>query len=478
MKLQLRPYQQNIVDQIRQAFRGGYRAPLLQAPTGSGKTVIFSYIAENAHAKGNRVLILVHRRELLYQASEHLQEIGVRHGLIQAGCTMTGEAIQIASVQTLIKRLDRANPPNLIICDEGHHLQRGNSWGRVVENFPDSYLLSVTATPARLDGGGLGVEHNGFNDILINGPSVRSLIDNNFLSPFKVYAPPSNIDFRGIKTQGGDYMKSALASVMDKPKITGNAVEHYKRLCPGAPAIAFCCSVKHAEHVAAEFEANGVPALSVDGKLDIRTRKYRLDCLRDGRIKVLTSCDIVSEGFDLPKVTAGILLRRTQSLGLYLQMVGRCARPFPGKSNAIILDHVNNSLIHDMPDADRVWTLEGAPKKEKRGEVVRSVRQCQNCYCVYSAILPVCPECGSAREIKDRQYEVIEGQLEERKALEAREQRARAFEVAQANSLDDLLEIAKRRGYNRGWAYHKFKARQRKRLKAAFSEGAQTRIDF
>jgi superfamily II DNA or RNA helicase len=266
--------------------------------------------------------------------------------------------VQVASVQTLARRLGKTRiNPALIIIDEAHHACAG-SWRNILSAFPRARLLGVTATPCRLDGQGLGKSSGGYFDRLIQGPSVRELINAGHLAQPIVYAPPVGADFSGVHVRMGDYVAEEQAAALDKPTITGCAIDHYRRICPGVPAIAFCASVKHAEHVAEQFDAAGFPAVSLDGTLDSKTRKHRIAALANGQIKILTSCEIISEGTDIPVVTACIMLRRTMSTGLYLQQAGRCLRPHPQKTNSIILDHVGNVFQHGFPDDDREWALD------------------------------------------------------------------------------------------------------------------------
>ena len=362
MKLTLRDYQDSAVAAVRSAYASGLRAPLLTLPTGGGKTVVFSYIAEQAGAKGNRVLILVHRRELLRQTSRTLDDFGVCHGMISAGMTtFIGHPVQVASVQTLVRRMDRLRwDPDLIIVDEAHHATGKTTWGKVLAHYTGAKILGVTATPQRLDGQGLGISAGGMFDRLITGPTVAQLTAAGHLSPAVVFAPRQRVDLSGVHTRMGDFAQGELADAMDKPTITGDAVAHYRAHCPGEPAIAFCASVAHAEHVAETFQAAGYRAASIDGGMDSATRAQHIEDLGSGRLQVLTSCEIVSEGTDIPVVAAAILLRPTQSLGLYLQQVGRVLRPAPGKTHCIaegqlVLTDTGLVPIEDVTTSMRVW---------------------------------------------------------------------------------------------------------------------------
>ncbi len=465
--LKLRDYQTDAVNNIRQSYIRGFKAPLLVIPTGGGKTVIFSYIAATTASRGKRVLILVHRVELLRQTSAALQKSGVHHGLINPKYTPDLFApVQVASVQTLIKRLDKIKPPDLIVIDEAHHALAG-TWKKIIEHFPNAHILGVTATPCRGDGTGLGIESGGVFDDLVMGPQVQELIQRGFLVEPLIYGVDSGskIDLSGIHTKMGDYDQGELAKLMDKPKITGDAVAHYKKLCSGVPAVVFCVSVAHAQHVAEEFRAAGYRAYHADGSLDDDIRKRILNGLGNGTVDVVTSCDLISEGTDIPAIGCAILLRPTQSLGLYLQQVGRALRPCEGKDKAIILDHVGNVLTHGFPDEVREWTLQGDPKRKKskkKEDKTVQVKQCEKCYAIHQPA-PSCPVCGHVYVVKDMAPKQVDGELKQLRPEDvAHRKRAQVVEQAKAQTLEELLEIARARGYKDGWAQHIYNSRLKK----------------
>lgn len=468
--LTLRPYQQQAVDGIRDSFKRGNKAPLLVLPTGGGKTIVFTYIASNASARGKRVLVLVHRIELMRQTSEKLHTFGVDHGLINPLFTPTyWKPVQVASVQTLVNRLNKlaSAPPDLIIVDEAHHAT-ASTWRKIIAAYPNALVLGVTATPCRGDGSGLGADSDGLFDDLIVGPQIADLIGEGFLVQPKVYAPLERIDLSGLRTRMGDYVKDDLEKAVDKPKITGKAVDHYAKLCPGAPAVAFCVSIKHAEHVAEEFKAAGFRAVALDGSHDDDYRKRILRGLATGEVQVVTSCDLISEGTDIPAIGAAILLRPTQSLGLYLQQVGRALRPCEGKDRAVILDHVGNVLQHGMPDDHRAWSLDGTEKR-KRGEKTEPtirVNQCEQCFAVHPPA-PACPHCGHVRHVEDRAPQEVDGELKEVSAEQAALiRRQRQVEVAKARTREELEAIARARGYKPGWVQHVLRERERRETHA------------
>lgn len=467
MKLSLRDYQINAIEAARAAYRQGARAVLLTAPTGAGKTVMFSHITESAAARGREVVILVHRAELLRQTSRALDELGVEHSLIAArGVYDPSCRVHVASAQTLVRRVSRMHRlnPGLIVIDEAHHACVGNTWGKILSHYPEAHILGVTATPERLDGKGLGAHAKGYFEALVEGPSTADLIARGYLSPIEYYAP-SELDLSGVRTVAGDYDKHAVGELFSErsstaARIHGDVVRHYRSQLNGSPAIAFCVSVDHARMVAATFRGAGYAAESIDGTLDDTVRADRIRALGDGRLNVLTSCEIVSEGTDIPVVSGAILLRPTQSLVMFLQQVGRALRIYPGKARAVILDHVGNVHRHGLPTEEREWSLDGkeARKGKATGEVVR-VKQCPECYHCHDPA-PTCPKCGHVYETAGREVEEVDGELEQITAEMLKRDRRRM--VARAKTLEELQEVGRRLGHKPGWAWYVWQARNSK----------------
>lgn len=460
--IQLRPYQTQLVQAIRAAYAHSCRAPLLVLPTGGGKTVLFSYVTANAAARGRIVYLLAHRAELVRQIAMTLAKFGCYHDIIAPepirrqttadefrafGRSFVSRlspgrgGAAVASVQTLVRRLEKPGlpDPDIIVVDEAHHLTRESTWGRVVGHWPRAKIIAVTATPIRLDGCGLGRHAGGFADDIILGPSVRELIDAGMLSPFRVFAPPVALDLHGVRTRAGDYARDQLARAVNVPQITGDVVGHYQRLAAGKRAVVFCVSVSHAAHVAAAFRDAGISSASLDGTMDAGTRVRLVDDFSSGRIMVLTSCDIISEGFDLPAIEVAILLRPTQSLGLYLQQVGRALRTHPGKTEALILDHVGAVMTHGMPDEDREWTLDGCEKRERADNDNERITTCKKCFAVHRPA-PACPVCGHVEPVRERTPQEVDGELVEvdTAAIDAARRQKRALQ-AQSRTVEELV---------------------------------------
>lgn len=452
--MELRPYQDRLANDIRSAFSLGARRPLAVSPTGSGKTVLFSYITSQVLKRGSRVMIVAHRREILDQISATLKRVSVPHGFIQAGKPMSKQAAMVASIQTLGRRLDEVAPPDLVIIDEAHHAV-SKTYIEVFARWPDAKFIGVTATPERLDGKGLG----SMFDRMVMGPSVQWLIDNGFLARPVYYAPRETPDLSHVHKVAGDFDRAETEEIIDTPRITGDAVTHYRRFCGGQRAVAFCISVAHAQHVAEQFCAAGVPAASIDGSLDPDVRRQRVSDLTAGKILVLTSCELISEGFDLPAVNAAILLRPTHSLSMHLQQLGRALRPFPGKTHATILDHVGNCLRHGLAEQERAWDLEGREKRAKKSTPVET-KQCSKCFAIFTGT--VCPQCGHQREVTSREVEEVDGELQRLSIEDIAAKREARREEGKCRSLEDFKALARERGYKPGWAYFRWQARQRK----------------
>lgn len=453
------------MDRLRAAYREGKRAPLFVLPTGGGKTFTFAYMSKGAAALGNRVLILVHRQELLKQASRSLSSLGLHHGLIAPGFHGERDQVAVASVQTLDRRLKKtAVDFDFVIIDEAHHVAAG-TWARVLAHFSKAQLLGVTATPIRLDGRGLGVQSGGIFDALVSGPSISALIKEGFLVPPVVYAYPHALDLTGVRKQGGDYAARELAARVDRPTITGCAVDHYTRLSPGEPAIAFCASLDHAAHTSAQFRTSGYASEVIHGGLSDGERQEMISGLASGRIQVLTSVDLISEGTDIPTVSVGILLRPTASSGLYLQQVGRILRPSPGKVRGLVLDHVGNCLRHGLPDEDRDWTLTGARKRTKDDDEISS-RQCRKCHHFYLGRALRCPDCGhiSVAIEPRKEIQTVGGELTKvSKDDVQRFKQEKKTAYARAESYQEVLELTKRYGDKPGFAYRYWNARKHSR---------------
>lgn len=446
--MELRDYQTHILDQVKAHMRAGERRLLIVSPTGSGKTVLVAHMLKSAARKGNKSWFAVHRRELIMQSIRTFHQVGVKHGVISTNFPENrNNPIQLVSVQTIARRIGKYDSPNIIILDEGHHAAAG-TWRKLFDNYPRAFFVLLTATPERLDGKGL----KEYANVMINGPSVSQLISDGYLSDYKAYAPPSQIDTAGLKKSMGDFQKSALG----KRAIvtTGDAVKEYKSRACGKKAIAFCANIEHSKHVVNAFNSAGISAAHVDGTTDAKERDRKIKLFKEGKINVLSNVELFGEGFDVPSIEAVILLRPTQSLSLHLQQVGRALRPADGKSHAIIIDHAGNLERHGLPDQPRLWSLLGKKERLKNEkETITRVRTCPTCFATQLASSFICRFCGS--DVKtQKEIEIIEKEqeLQELELTKMREKWEVRRERSQINSYEDAVEFGKRRGYKPTWA--------------------------
>lgn len=434
----LRPYQIDLLEQTRAAYRAGYQAPCIVSPCGSGKSIILAELAKCATDKGNRVLFLVHRQELCQQIFDTFVKWGVNMHLCK-----------ISMVQTARRRLDKLPRPDLIITDENHH-SMASTYRKIYEYWPNVPRVGVTATPIRLNGSGLG----DVNDKLIIGPSVKQLIEWGNLSPFRYFAPEV-VDTSKLQIKRGDYVQAEVDELFNANAIYGDVIGHYRKLSDGKQAICYCATIGQSKKMAYEFSRAGISAHHLDGDTPKAIRAKVIDQFRSGEIKILCNVDLISEGFDVPDCNTAILLRPTQSLALYIQQAMRCMRYKPGKT-AIIIDHVGNVGRFGPPDTDREWTLETKKRRKKTADDnTLQIKQCQACFYVYDAKEPACPNCGF-KPVR------AEKELEEIKDVQLVEVESKPFvldyrEPSDCTSLKELQDLARNRGYRPGWAYYQAK---------------------
>lgn len=433
---QLRDYQLQAIRQVSISWRQGFKRPCIVIPCGGGKSIITAEMAKRTTDSGRRVLFLVHWRELC----EQIEATFTAWGVDMALCT-------VQMVQTACRRVQKLPEPCLIITDENHHCL-AKSYRKIYDAFPDAYGVGVTATPVRLNGGGLG----DVNDKLIIGPSVRELIFRNCLADFDYYAPQV-ADLSELKRKStGDFDPVQAAELLDSPAIYGDILRHYRKLADGVKAICYCSTIRHSEEMAKRFRDSGIPAAHIDGNTSKDKRADIIQDFRENRLQILCNVDLISEGFDVPDCGCSILLRPTKSLTLFIQQAMRSMRYQPGKC-AVIIDHVGNVHRHGLPDLDRAWTLDPKPARSQKNEV--HVRQCPEC-CFTHNSAPKCPNCG---HIYRKTQEEI---LEEKKEQELVRMERRMEQVScpeECRSAKELFAYAKKKGYKSGWAYHQAKAR-------------------
>lgn len=446
MSYQLRDYQQELFNNIRQSMISGNKSIVVQSPPRSGKTVVMSEIARSATQKGNTIIFCVHRREILTQVQASFESNGVDMSLVA-----------LETPQTLVRRLNKTRPPDIFLVDEAHRI-KGKTYMKLLESFDASYKLFFTGTPTRLDG-------KGFEDVaddIILGKSVKWLQDNGNISKFR-YFSNNLIDTSKLKKSMGEYTNGSIDDALDN-KIHGDVIKHYQKLADGMQAIVYVHSIAMAHQVATEFKNHGYTAEAVNGKTSPKIRDATVDKFRSKELQILVNVNLFTEGIDLPDVDVCIMLRPTASLALYLQFAMRPLNPREGKT-AILIDHVGNVHKHGLPNADRDWSLAGKSKNSKKQENEISITECPECFSAFDPsecekiktedgyTVKKCPYCDHLFEQKRNELTKVEAQLTEIDQLILSDDVPK--NLKKCKKPIDFLAFAKKKGYKPMWAVYK-----------------------
>ncbi len=439
-------HQIDAIAQIEKAWSDGIKSICYQGPTGCGKTKILRRIIENHHAVKKVIYVIAHRRKLIQQLSNELDESQIRHGIIANGNPYVRYRVQVASLQTIIRRINNLPEPDIIVIDEAHHI-KCKSYMDLINKWPNAKILGTTATPRRTNGEPL-------SDIiqkLIIGPQIRELIDNGVLSDYVYYAPeeiaaPSHI-------VAGDYNEKEDAQIMDTGVIIGHAVDHYKKYCDHLPTIINCVNITHAESTAQKFIDAGYRARAIHSKLDDICIRNLINGLKTGEVEILCQVDLLGEGIDIPGATGMIWLRHTASIVVYMQGNGRVLRKCKGKEHAIIIDPVDNWKRFGLPDDPRVWTLNGNTNKETDA---LPYKRCPECLRPVKLSTAVCPYCGYKwhQETEAKLPEEVEGELRQIKGWQAQGNLRDEILKRGCNNLKEAIAVAREMGqtHRQAWA--------------------------
>ena len=442
---ELRPYQLQAMTDLRHAYATGHRAPVLVAGCGWGKSVTAAEVARLSCAKGNRVLVIAHRIELIEQLQNTFDWWGV-----------PDDQCDIMMVQSATRRLQRMPEYDFIICDEAHH-SVCSTYQRIYSRYPNAKRLLLTATPRRTNGQGL----SDVADCIVSSVSTRWLIEHNYLAPYEYYAPAVMVDADKLRTVRGDYDQSDTVAQLDKPKIYGDVIRHYRKYADGKQTIVFASSVDHSRSVCKVFNDAGISAYHIDGKTPPQERREAMERFKNGELQVITNYEIISEGLSVDGCECCILLRPTKSLILFLQSSQRCMRYALGKT-AVILDMVGNYQRHGLPDDDREWTLDGTVKRSRQKEQnTVHARTCEYCFRTYAGAGRVCPYCQHDNG-KTRQ-EIEADERAELERVQAEERKQKRMEVGRAQTREELEKIAKERGYKPGWVWRRMQIIENRR---------------
>ena len=409
-------------------------------------------IARRTTANNNRVMFLIHRREVLDQAVKTFKNQEVNSDFLTAGM-----------VQTLTRRVDKLPVPDVILVDEAHHAL-AKSYQNILNKFPKAIVLLFTATPHRTGRQQL----DQIADDIIVGQSIHELTEKGFLAPFRYFHPPGDFDEKALKRGStGDYTAESMQEAMST-KIFGHIVKQYKRIAAGKQAVVYTYSVDSAIKIATEFNSTGISAIEVDGTTSKEKRDRAVRKFRNQQLKILVNVNLFTEGVDLPNVDCVIMARPTASLALYLQFSMRCLNPRQGKT-AIIIDHANNFKKFGYPDDDRDWKLAIKSGKQKSKTLLKdpglSIVTCDYCFAVVKAVDVKdgkCPICGKPIKVHEAKP-VSDVDLVE--ATKARKERIKKIiqdqvmtnvvdkSIGELNSMSELVAYGKLHGYKPGWAY-------------------------
>ena len=461
---ELRDYQTETINRIYQSMRQGHRRIIVQQPPRTGKTVIMAEIARKTTSKGNRVMFIIHRKEVLNQAKETFKVQEVDMSLATMGM-----------VQTLTRQVARLPAPQLILVDEAHHAL-AKAYQRILQAFPKAYVLYFTATPIRTGHKQLDL----IADDLIVGQSIKWLTQHGFLAPFKYYGL-GDIDRSKLRKAHGDYSSDSMNEAISH-QIYGHIVDQYQRLAKGKQAVVYCHSIASAKEVTKKFHEAGITAEEIDGGTDKKVRDKLVQQFRDQQLTILVNVNLFTEGVDLPNVDCVIMARPTSSLALYLQFSMRCLNPRKGKT-AIIIDHVDNFLNFGLPNNDCNWSEAIITKNKRKAKSNTdngpAIAQCNYCFGTFyrdQITDGCCPLCGHELKKENKDYKIVNVDLQEIKENQAVKHRKQMVNKiledqvmanvadktpGQLTTLKELQAYAKLHNYSPGWAWYQFKNRRK-----------------
>jgi len=440
----LRPYQEKTVFKVRDEFSKGNNKVIMCAPTGSGKTVMFSFILKRAIDRGKKCMVLTHRTELLTQAGGTLNDLGCDIVNLDAKAKNIPESnLYVAMTQTLIRRVKNdaytqlLQELDLLIIDESH-LQSFNSILPYLN--PKTFVIGATATPTR---SGNQTSLDEFYNSLVEEVTISELVNAGYLAKPNYYG--LKLDLKSVKVKGGDYDNDSLGDFLTRNKVFEGVYENYVRLTPNKKALIFAPNVESSKTLVTKLSQFGLPIKHLDGETPIKERAEILNWFETTPNSMLSNVGILTAGYDHALIEVVILYRATKSLPLYLQMVGRGSRTSTNKTKFTILDFGNNIYTHNFWHIDREWSLQ----KEVKEKGIAPVKDCPNCGAILPASLQICEYCGA--ELPKTAQEI-------RESLEIELSQITAEDVAhffKLQSFDKLERYAEFKGYKRTWIHYK-----------------------
>lgn len=445
----LRSYQSEIITKIRQALGPGrFKRPLVQLPTGAGKTRIFTEIVRTAAAKGKKVVIFVPKVTLINQTASVLDRLGVDFGVMQANHERTDhdKPIQLATVQTVMRRR-HAPDCDLILIDEAH--RQFDKLNELLARWDRVPVIGFSATPWSK---GLGKVF----DTLIKGPEISELIAGGFLVDADVYAPDVP-DMKGVDMIGDDFNQKQATERFMSRVIIGNIIDHWHRLASGKKTMVAAANIAHSQSIVDSFNAVGVSAAHVDCYTSTADREVVFEAFVNGDLTVISSVNVLSEGADFPLASCLIIARPTASLIFHFQVAGRVLRPYDGKEKATIIDHAGNFvrlgfLTDSTPDYLDIGERRGSSQRlNEEGERLGKVCPC--CKLLLGPEDWPCPECGFEPRATNEVFEQ-DGDL---KLIKSKERKIKVKEMDSRDLMSQLRGYCLDRGKQDGYAWHLYK---------------------
>ena len=455
--MQLRPYQDQSIESLREGFRAKHIRQVLAAPTGSGKSVIAVAMIQSAIEKNSRVLFICERRVLVEQFSKHLDAIGIEHGILMAQHWRwrPNALVQVASAQTL-ERMSEWPKFDIVFLDELHVVMR-KSVIAMIKAFPDTRIVGMTATPFNPK----IPEH--FTSVS-NVVTMRELVDEGHLVPFRVFCA-HEIDTKGIKVVAGEWQKDELQSAA--LKVVGDVVSDYIEISQSvfgrnSKAICFSAGIAHGAELVLKFNEAGVNAVQLTCNDD---NDYKADVLSDfarfdTSIDMLISADILTRGYDQTDIQHVILARPLRkSFSSLVQMVGRGARPHEGKDFCVVQDNSGNwlrfrdsweDLYHS--GVTELSSLHDSKARKEPTEKEKKASKCPRCHALWPGNADTCTHCGYKREKRSLAV-TVPGEMIELGSLPKKEKYSSEYKE---RFYQMLLGYCNIKGYQDGFAWHKY----------------------
>ncbi len=424
--MKLRDYQERALVSVDAQT---HHAVCLVSPTGSGKSVMGREWVRRRVERGQRGLMVAHRIELLRQFQGHLETCGVESSVIAPGYRNDPfAAVQCASLDTLVARADSRPKVDFVLWDEAHHAQAASWREMMAQSYLGVPLLGLTATPQRSDGKPL--ENFG---AMVVAAQYSELLTAGHIVNVKIYRPEECI----------------------APNLAHDPVKAWVKYAGHKSGFIFASGIEQSKTIVAGLVAEGIAAEHIDGEMGEDERRAILDRFRSGKTTALSNVFLLTEGIDVPNAEVCMLARGATHAGTYLQMVGRVLRPAPGKEFAILIDlpGVSHENAHDLPVADRIYSLEGRAIKTTEG----GVRMCGACMCTMPAGLSECPECGQVAERKERVAPRMFN-LELVEFFRSGADLARAPDDMKQREYMRLRATAKSRGFGLTWVVKEYRA--------------------